>query len=410
MRSTNGLSNTRLRPTRAARLEAISRLACAMAMAFGSASALAAPQDCPTADLDGNGLVDEADLEIVRSQLGRSCPPQIRLITPSVGAIGRPSTITIEGLALGGATSVTIGGVPAASIEAIAPQALRLVVAPSSEPGAKEIVVTTPTGTASLPAGFRHLDANLAWAETIEVAPDPDVVADPALRAAIESSGLPWRVRDRKTGIELLLIPAGSFAMGSSSDDPNAFPDESPSRTVLITRPFYLGRTEVTRAQWASTRSGSDPTAAASDLLPIEGVSWIEAMAFATRHGLRLPTEAEWEYACRAGGDGPGREELSAFAWHWPISGGSSQPVATRLGNGFGLHDMLGNAFEWVADWYGPYDAADLVDPRGPQGGTSRVVRGGSWYFQTLSRAARRYEYEPREERRDVGFRVARDP
>lgn len=380
-----------------------------MAIALGSASAIAAPQDCLIADLDGNGLVDEADLEIVRRQLGRTCPPRIDAITPSVGAIGQASTITIEGLALGSATSVTIGGEPATSIEAIAPQALRVVVAPSSQPGLKEIVVTTPAGTASLPAGFRHLDASLAWAETIEVAPDPEVVGDPALRAAIESSGLPWRVRDKATGIELLLIPPGSFPMGSSSDDPHAFPDESPSRTVEITRPFYLGRTEVTRGQWSPQDSAGG---AASDLdrQPIEGVSWIEAMAFATRHGMRLPTEAEWEHACRAGGDGPSREELSAFAWHWPISGGSSQPVATRLANGFGLHDMLGNAFEWVADWYGPYDATDLVDPQGSEDGTGRVVRGGSWSFRTLSRAARRYEYEPQQQRHDVGFRVARDP
>ncbi len=409
MGSTDATSKTRCSPMRAARLEALSRLACATAMALCSASAFAAPQECPTADLDGNGLVDEADIEIVRRQLGRTCPPRIDAITPSVGALGEASTITIEGLALGGATSVTIGGVAAASIEAIAPQSLRVVVAPSSEPGPKEILVTTPTGTASLPAGFRHLDANLAWAETIETAPDPEVVVDPALRSAIEATGLPWRVRDKTTGIELLLVPPGSFAMGSPSDDPNAFPDESPVRTVAITRPFYLGRTEVTRGQWNPQATAPD-VATDLDQHPIEGVSWIEAMAFATRHGLRLPTEAEWEYACRAGGEGPSREELSAFAWHWPISGGSSQPVATRLANGFGLHDMLGNAFEWVADWYGPYDATDLVDPQGSEDGTGRVVRGGSWYFRTLSRPARRYEFEPQQQRHDVGFRVARDP
>lgn len=209
MRSTEGLQHPRRLPTRSLRLEALPRLACAVAMALCSASAFAAPQECPTADLDGNGLVDEADIEIVRRQLGRTCPPRIDAITPSVGALGEASTITIEGLALGGATSVTIGGVAAASIEAIAPQSLRVVVAPSSEPGPKQILVTTLTGTASLPAGFRHLDANLVWAKTIDTAPDPEIVVDPALRSAIEATGLPWRVRDKTTGIELLLVPPG---------------------------------------------------------------------------------------------------------------------------------------------------------------------------------------------------------
>jgi len=249
-------------------------------------------------------------------------------------------------------------------------------------------------------------DPALPWAETIEFAPNPTVVVDPALRARIESIGLPWRVRERATGIELLLIPPGSFTMGSPGDDPRIFPDETPAREVTITRPFYLGRTEVTRAQWEGSTAGRS----GGEALPIEGVSWQEATAFATRHGMRLPTEAEWEYACRAGGDGPSRERLVEFAWHWPISGGSSQPVATKLANDLGLHDMLGNAFEWVADWYGPYDAADTIDPRGPAEGTTRVARGGSWYFRTLSRVARRYDFDPSARRGDIGVRVARDP
>ena len=251
----------------------------------------------------------------------------------------------------------------------------------------------------------------LPWAETIESAPNPAIIVDPALRTRIESTGLPWRVRDKATGIELLLIPPGSFTMGSPSDDPRTFPDETPAREVSITRAFYLGRTEVTRAQWeVAAATKGDGNLSGAESLPMDGVSWLEATAFSTRHGLRLPTEAEWEYACRAGGDGPSRERLVEFAWHWPISGGSSQPVATKRANDLGLHDMLGNVFEWVADWYGPYDPASTVDPRGPAEGTTRVARGGSWYFRTLSRVARRYDFDPSLQRRDTGVRVARDP
>jgi formylglycine-generating enzyme required for sulfatase activity len=374
--------------------------------------AIATPPACPEADLDGNGLVDEADLEIVRSQLGRVCEPRIGSVSPTLGATSRETTILIEGSALGDATSVTIGGEPAASIEAVSPTAIRVVVAASATPGAKDVLVTTRGGTTTLASGFRHVDASLPWAETIEVAPDPNVVTDAAHRSAIEATGLPWRVRDPATGIELLLVPPGSFTMGSPIGDPLAFPNETPAREVTISKPFYLGRTEMTRAQWqraANASTSNEGADASTDTLPIDGVSWSEAATVLARHGLRLPTEAEWEYACRGGEDGP-IDDLSKIAWHWPISGGSSQPVASKIPNGFGFHDMIGNAFEWVADWYGPYSAAAIIDPRGAAEGESRVVRGGSWYFRTLCSPTRRYEFEPETQRSDVGLRVARDP
>ena len=383
------------------------------AVALASWMLAAAPQDCPEADLDGNGVVDEADLEIVRGQVGRRCEPRILSVSPASGAASRSTTIVVEGVGLGMATSVTIGGEPAASVEAVAPGTIRVVVGPSITTGAKELVVTTAGGTASVAGAFRHVGTDLAWAEILEVAPDPRVVSDPDLRAAIVATGLPWRVRDLASGVEMLVVPPATFTMGAAADDPQAFPADGPPHAVTLSRPFYLGRSELTQAQWRQmggvVGSGDAGGSVASATLPACEISWFDATAVIARHGLRLPTEAEWEHACRAGGDAD-VEEISAVAWHWPISGGALQEVATKQPNALGLYDMLGNAFEWVEDWHGPYAAEARTDPRGPAEGEARVVRGGSAFFGKLCRPTRRYEFEPQTRRLDVGVRVARDP
>ncbi|MEI6878959.1 MAG: SUMF1/EgtB/PvdO family nonheme iron enzyme, partial [Planctomycetota bacterium] len=142
-----------------------------------------------------------------------------------------------------------------------------------------------------------------AWATLLEAAPDPAVVTDANLRAAIVASGFAWRIRDNSSNIEMLLVPGGTFMMGCSPGDADCLADESPAHQVTLTNAFYLGKTEVTQAQW-QVKMGSNPSYFSgfsdSPSRPVEQVSWGTIQSFNSATGLRLPTEAEWEYACRA--------------------------------------------------------------------------------------------------------------
>ncbi|MEY3022162.1 MAG: hypothetical protein RIS86_1360 [Planctomycetota bacterium] len=259
-----------------------------------------------------------------------------------------------------------------------------------------------------------------AWATLVEAAPDPAVVVDAAWRAAIDATGLAWRVRDRATGIEMLLVPPGSFVMGSTAADPLAFADESPAHAVTISQPFYLGRRETTQAEYLAF-TGVNPSwhGEADDWAerPVESVTASAVDAFVEAAGLRLPTEAEWEYACRAGTGAPNYalagDSLGDIAWYGPNAGGETHPVATKTANALGFHDMLGNAWEWVADLYDGfyYLSSPAVDPTGPATGFLRVIRGGSWYApESNVRSPFRGAFWPEGVLSDTGFRVARNP
>jgi formylglycine-generating enzyme required for sulfatase activity len=277
------------------------------------------------------------------------------------------------------------------------------------------------------------------WATVIEFAPDPAVVTNPTLRTAISATGLPWRVRDTATQIEFVLIPPGTFEMGCSPSNQQACQsDESPVHTVALTNAFYMGRYEVTQAQWTA-RMGSNPSffqsssaqvpASQVTLRPVEQVSWNTIQGFLSATGMRLPTEAEWEYAYRAGTatayhsmpgylNGTNDDSLVGnIAWFEGNAEGQTRPVGQLAGNGFGLHDMSGNVWEWVSDWHSPdyYASSPSVNPPGPPSGTHKVVRGGTW-LNTLPflmlRSSHRWSglpeafYYPFE----VGFRVVRSP
>ncbi|MFM7298843.1 MAG: formylglycine-generating enzyme family protein, partial [Planctomycetota bacterium] len=141
----------------------------------------------------------------------------------------------------------------------------------------------------------------LEWAEVLEAKPDAGVVADSELRAAIEATGLPWRVRDRASGIELLLVPPGKFLRGANGEDQDAESSEKPQREVTLSKAFYLGRREVTWAEWRSVM-GIDPIVPQVDpQQPAWNMSCADIERFSARTGLRLPTETEWERACKAG-------------------------------------------------------------------------------------------------------------
>ena len=218
---------------------------------------------------------------------------------------------------------------------------------------------------------------------------------------------------------QFALISAGTFQMGSTSGSS----DERPVHSVTITRSFYMQRTEVTQGQWREIM-GTNPSnfSSCGDLCPVERVTWDDIQQFLTAlnarvpgRNYRLPTEAEWEYAARAGttGDYSGTGVLNDMGWYSGNSERRTHPVAQNQPNAWGLYDMHGNVWEWVQDWYSAsyYGGSPGVDPAGPSTGSFRVLRGGSWlYFASLARSALRYVITPSFRSLNFGFRLARTP
>ena len=213
-------------------------------------------------------------------------------------------------------------------------------------------------------------------------------------------------------GMEFVLIPAGTFPMGSE--------DERPVHQVTISQPFYLGRYTVTQAQWVAVMRKS-PSTFQGEHHPVESVSWEEVQEcirwLDAREGgkwYRLPTEAEWEYAARAGsvtlysfGDDAG--QLGKYAWYTANAGGTTHPVGQLRLNAWGLYDMHGNVWEWVQDWYRAYTAGAAIDPQGPSLGPGRVMRGGGWVSGAEScGSACRAHGIPDHRHDSLGFRLLR--
>jgi len=259
---------------------------------------------------------------------------------------------------------------------------------------------------------------DLSWCKILRQDPDPTVVTNPELVNAISNTGLPWRVRDIGTGIEMLLIPPGTFQMGDLQENPHQ---------VKLTKAFYLGRYQVTQAQWQG-KMGSNPSEFKdkdSASRPVENVSWNDIAGFNTATGLRLPTEAEWEYACRAGttthfhsmpGYPNGTNDdslLGNIAWYSDNSGEETHAVGGKAANAFGIYDMSGNVWEWCNDWYCNYMYIDFgrIQPTGPTTGRVRVLRGGDWFYDSYyCRSSTRNIIGPDYRNSIVGFRVARTP
>ncbi len=220
-------------------------------------------------------------------------------------------------------------------------------------------------------------------------------------------------------GMRLALIPSGTFQMGS----PGGGDDERPVRMVTISRPFYLGTTEVTNEQFTRVMQKAPFFPDDPPSKPVVFVSWHQAKDFCLRLSVlenavyRLPTEAEWEYACRAGTTTEffwGDAWQDGFAWAHPNSGRptrSTHPVGTLQPNGWGLYDMSGNVGEWCEDVYAPaYPPGDATDPKGPPQGDFRVVRGGAYdHTPDGVRSAARGRHPPGEAARGPGFRVVRE-
>ena len=232
----------------------------------------------------------------------------------------------------------------------------------------------------------------------------------------------------------MVFIPPGVFALGSPSNEVDRYDNEGPQTTVTISQGFWIGIYPVTQQEYQSVMT-NNPSYFTGDLTrPVEQVSWLDASNYyalltqrdlasgqiPARYQYRLPTEAEWEYACRAGtstrfyyGDDPGYTNLATYAWYRSNSGSQTQPVGQKPPNPWGLYDMCGNVWEWCQDWYAPsYPGDSVTDPQGPPAGTERVLRGGSWDgFARRCRSACRIGDDPTANYYDnYGFRVVLAP
>jgi sulfatase modifying factor 1 len=264
-------------------------------------------------------------------------------------------------------------------------------------------------------------------------------LATPALAQSPVPSDAEWL----KTSIGLTLrrIPAGTFLMGSSPQEVAILLDEKPQHGVKIGRPFYLGVYEVTQHEYEQIMNVNPSKFRYSDSLPVEQVSWFDAVIFCNKlseregrkpyyriegeklgvlggNGFRLPSEAEWEYACRAGTKTPfpfnaNDTEIGNYAWFDGNSGKKTHPVGKKQPNRFGLHDMMGNVWEWCVDGYDVdyYKNSPVTDPTGPARTDLRVIRGSAWMVDAvLVRSAYRNRSRPSDRTDHIGFRVAAFP
>jgi len=227
-------------------------------------------------------------------------------------------------------------------------------------------------------------------------------------------------------GMQFVYIQPGTFMMGSPPSEPGRDSDERQHR-VTLTKGFYMQTTEVTQGQWRAVM-GNNPSnfKNCGNDCPVEQISWNDSQTFIQKlnrkegtYRYRLPTEAQWEYAARAGSKkgfcfGDDARKLGQYAWSWYNSKTSPNPVAQKKPNDWGLYDIHGNVYEWCQDWKGSYPTGPVTDPTGPSSGSSRVLRGGSWVSKVVNarnfRLANRNGGKPGLRGDWVGFRLAFSP
>ena len=217
----------------------------------------------------------------------------------------------------------------------------------------------------------------------------------------------------------MVFVQGGLFTMWCTSEQVDACrDDEKPAHQVVLSD-FYIGKYEVTQAQWKEVM-GNNPSNFQGDNLPVENVSWEDVQFFITRlntlteHKYRLPTEAEWEYAARGGRHSrgyvySGGNHIDEVAWYWENSSQTTNPVGMKMANELGIYDMSGNVWEWINDWGGTYSSGQYMDPQGPDLDSRRVIRGGSWHpGAAVGRVSLRSSRFPFLREYNLGFRLAR--
>ncbi len=286
----------------------------------------------------------------------------------------------------------------------------------SAPPGAGILLNGKDTGAASdttlinIPTGLHTLTLRLSGYDEYE----QSVTVEAGRIAEVAATLSPYLVKEPA----MVRIPGGMFMMGSESSE--ALDDEKPVHQVTLSS-FEIGKYEVTQAEWISVM-GSNPSMFKGSRLPVENVTWqavqiyIDNLNDMTGKRYRLPTEAEWEYACRAGTTGDRYGDLDAIAWYPANCGGTTHEVGGKAPNAFGLYDMIGNVYEWVRECYAPYSPEPAVDPKGSSDCDEtyglyefhHIVRGGSWTHETVCLRApfRSIHYHHFDV---LGFRLARD-
>ena len=220
---------------------------------------------------------------------------------------------------------------------------------------------------------------------------------------------------------DMVEVKGGTSRMGATSEQgSDADSDEEPVHSVTLSS-YYIGKTEVTQALWKAVMgsSPSDTSTLKVDNLPVERVSWNDCQEFIrklnalTGQNFRLPTEAEWEFACRGGNNSrgykySGSNYIDNVAWYWDNSGKKTHPVATKLPNELGIYDMSGNVWEWCSDWYDKYSSGAQANPKGPESGSCRVFRGGGWgSYAGYCRSSNRGYNTPTHRHDRLGLRLA---
>ena len=212
-----------------------------------------------------------------------------------------------------------------------------------------------------------------------------------------------------KDGLRYVWIAPGKFTEGCSAGDNECYEDEYPTRDITLTRGFWLGQTEVTQAAFEKIEEFNPSVFEGKDL-PVEMVIWDDADYYCHEIGGRLPTEAEWEYAARAGTTGSRYGNLDEIAWYWKNSSFTTHPVGKKKPNSFGLYDMLGNVVEWTYSWYTVQHSQENINPKGPSLAEFKSLRGGGWWDDPdLVRVSYRSRIEPGDTDYNIGFRCAMD-
>ncbi len=262
--------------------------------------------------------------------------------------------------------------------------------------------------------------------------PTPTPISEPLEETiTVEISDL----ASQATPLEMVLIPSGDFQMGSPENEMERESNEGPVHSVTLTYPFYISRYEITQAQWEAVM-GTNPGFFKENDRPVQNVSWIDCAQFCntlsslkgknpvydesdwslilSADGFRMPTEAEWEFACRAGsttryfwGIDSEHAAVGDYAWYYNNADMQPHPIGEKLPNPWELFDINGNVWEWCSDWYGAYPDEARIDPFGPETGTERVVRGGGWESEPFElRSASRERLAPEETFGNLGLRI----